>query len=399
MAGFFGDVIDHLGERQRRLVAGALSVALGRGGQTRVTDASGLSSHTVWRGVKEIREGVEPSDRQRAEGGGDRAATLKQPGLLDTLEWLVDPETRGDPMSPLRWTTKSTYDLAGSLQEYGYDVSAELVRRLLHELNYSLQGTAKQAEGAAHPDRDGQFVHISATVEERLAGDEPVISVDTKKKELVGDFANGGREWQPRGRPELVRVHDFPDPVLGKAVPYGVYDLANNEGWVSVGDNADTAEFAVNGLRQWWRTLGSVRFPEARRLLVTADAGGSNGYRVRAWKWHLQQLADETGLEITVCHFPPGTSKWNRIEHQLFSFITMNWRGRPLTDIGTIVKLIGSTTTESGLTVQAHYDPVVYERGVRITDGQMKQIQIRAHDWHGDWNYTISSTPELQSRM
>ncbi len=392
---FFDDVMDHLGERQRRLVAGALAKALGRGGQARVVEASGMSTHTLWRGVKEIRDGVEPSERQRAEGAGDKAATVKQPGLLESLDELVDPGSRGDPMSPLRWTAKSTYELAGVLQEAGYVVSAELVRRLLHQLKYSLQATAKQNEGRTHPDRDGQFRYLNDEATERLGGDEPVISVDTKKKELVGDFANGGREWQPKGDPDRVNVHDFPDPVLGKAVPYGIYDLAHDEGWVAVGQSADTSEFAVNTIARWWETLGSVRFPQARRLLITADARGSNGYRVRAWKWYLQRLADDTGLEITVCHYPPGTSKWNRIEHRLFSFITMNWRGRPLTDLATIVELIGSTKTATGLTVQAHHDPGVYERGIKITKAEMDQIRLHAHEWHGDWNYTIRPHEKL----
>lgn len=392
---FFETVMPHLNERQRRVVTGAMAEALGRGGQKLVVAASGISTSTMSKAVREVRAGIEPSDRQRAEGGGDRPAIDKQPGLLEALDELVHPDTRGNPMSPLRWTLKSTYELAGELSAQGYTASAELVRRLLHQMGYSLQGTAKQNEGAQHPDRNAQFEYLNGAVAERLAAGEPVISVDTKKKELIGGYANGGREWHPKGEPTRVDVHDFPDRALGefaKAIPYGVYDVASDEGWVNVGDSADTAEFAVESIRRWWNTLGRDRFGDATRLLITADAGGSNGYRPRAWKWFLAQLAAETGLEITVCHYPPGTSKWNKIEHRLFSFISMNWRGRPLTDIRTIVELIASTTTQTGLTVQAAYDPTWYERGIKITDHQMDQIPLHPHDWHGEWNYTITPT-------
>jgi hypothetical protein len=348
-----------------------------------------MSSHTVWRAAKEVREGAEVTTRVRALGGGDRPATEKQPGLGSALEELISPATRGDPMSPLRWTSKSTYKLAAELTAMGFSVSAELVRRLLHQLGYSLQALSKQREGAQHEDRDGQFRYVAARTAEFATADEPVISVDTKKKELVGDFTNGGKEWQPQGQPEEVRVHDFEDKLLGKAVPYGVYDLFNNEGWVSVGDNADTAEFAVSAIRAWWAEMGRARFPNAGRLLISADAGGSNGHRVRAWKYHLSQLADDTGLEITVCHFPPGTSKWNQIEHRMFSYISMNWRGRALESIRTIVELISATTTRTGLTIHARHDPNVYERGVKVTDEQMTAINLERHEWHGDWNYTI----------
>ncbi len=392
---FFETVMPHLNERQRRVVTGAFAEALGRGGQKLVVEASGISTSTMSKAVREVRAGIEPSDRQRAEGGGDRPAIDKQPGLLEALDGLVHPDTRGNPMSVLRWTLKSTYELAGELAAQGYTASAELVRRLLHQMGYSLQGTAKQNEGAQHPDRNAQFEYLNAAVGERLAAGEPVISVDTKKKELIGGYANGGREWHPKGEPTRVDVHDFPDRALGefaKAIPYGVYDLASDEGWVNVGDTADTAEFAVESIRRWWNTLGRDRFGDATRLLITADAGGSNGYRPRAWKWSLAQLATETGLEITVCHYPPGTSKWNKIEHRLFSFISMNWRGRPLTDIRTIVELIASTTTDTGLTVQAAYDPTWYETGIKITNDQMDQLPLHPHDWHGEWNYTITPT-------
>jgi len=396
LRGFFATVSPHLNEKQRRVMAGAMAEALGRGGQARVTEAAGLSSHTVYRAVKEVRAGVEVSDRQRAPGGGDKPAVDKQPGLFEALDELVWPETRGTPMSPLRWTSKSTYALARELTAQGFRVSAELVRRLLKQMGYSLQAPAKVKQGSDHPDRDGQFAHLNRAVAEHLGAGEPVISVDTKKKELIGEYANGGVEWQPAGEPVEVNDHDFADRALGefaKAIPYGVYDVGNDEGWVNVGDSADTAEFAVESIRRWWNTLGRERFPDATRLLVTADAGGSNGYRVRAWRWNLAQLAAETGLEITVCHYPPGTSKWNKIEHRLFSFITMNWRGRPLTDIRTIIELIAATTTQTGLTVQATYDNTWYPKGVKITDAQMSQIPIRAHSWHGEWNYTITPPP------
>ncbi|MGH3456524.1 MAG: ISAzo13 family transposase [Nocardioidaceae bacterium] len=369
--------------------------ALGRGGKSAVANASGLSRNTVIKAQSEVESGIAPSDRLRAPGAGDKAAIDKQPGLAEALDELVHPGTRGTPMSALRWTLKSTYELARDLQADGFRASAELVRRLLHDLGYSLQAPAKQNEGTAHPDRDGQFGHINALAAERLAAAEPVISVDTKKKELIGSYANGGREWQPSGEPQRVNVHDFADRALGefaKAIPYGVYDVGNDEGWVSVGDTADTAEFAVESIRRWWNTLGTTRFPNATRLLITADAGGSNGYRVRAWKWHLAQLAADTGLEITVCHYPPGTSKWNKIEHRLFSFISMNWRGRPLTDIRTIVELIAATTTQTGLTVQAAYDPDWYATGVKISNEQLAAIPLTPHEWHGEWNYTIAQS-------
>ena len=390
---FFESVMPHLGERQRRVAAGAMAEALGRGGQAFVVEATGMSTSTMSRAVREVRAGAQPWDRQRAVGGGDRPAAVKQPGLVEALDELVHPSTRGSPMSPLRWTCKSTRRLSRELAAQGFRASAELVRRLLRQMGYSLQGAAKQKEGASHPDRDAQFAYLDDQAAEFLAAGDPVISVDTKKKELIGSYANGGSEWQPAGDPTRVNVHDFPDPTLGehaKAIPYGVYDIANDAGWVSVGDSADTAEFAVESIRRWWNTLGRDRFPDAARLLITADAGGSNGYRPRAWKWFLAALAAETGLEITVVHYPPGTSKWNKIEHRLFSHITMNRRGRPLTDIATIVELIASTTTQTGLTVQACYDPRWYQRGIKITNHQMKQLPIRTHDRHGEWNYTIN---------
>ncbi len=393
---FFETVLPHLNEVQRRVVSGSIARALGRGGKTAVAEASGLSRNTVTKAVAEVIVGIEPSGRLRPPGGGDKPAIEKQAGLLEALDELVYPDTRGTPMSSLRWTLKSTYVLARELTSQGYQVSAELVRRLLHQMGYSLQAPAKKIEGSSHPDRDGQFRHLNQQVNEQLAAGEPVISVDTKKKELIGRYANGGTEWQPAGEPDEVNDHDFPDRGLGefaKAIPYGVYDVGNDEGWVNVGDCADTAEFAVESIRRWWNQMGSARFPNATRLLITADCGGSNGYRVRAWKKHLADLAVETGLKITVCHYPPGTSKWNKIEHRLFSFISINWRGKPLTDMRTIIELIAATTTKTGLTVQAGHDPNWYPTGTKISDNELAALPITPHDWHGEWNYDLAPTP------
>ncbi len=392
LAGFFAAVMPHLDERQKRVVAGAMVKALGRGGQARVVEASALSSSTVNRATREVEAGVEVSDRQRAPGAGAKPLTETQPHLLLALDELVAPETRGNPMSLLRWTLKSTYSLATELQRAGFKVSAETVRLLLHDLGYSLQAPAKEKEGVTHPDRDGQFRYINDLATDFVDAGEPVISVDTKKKELIGEFANKGREWQPGGNPERVSTHDFVTEA-GRAVPYGVYDVANNEGWVSVGDTADTAEFAVASIRRWWNQMGAARFPQATRLLITCDGGGSNGSRVRAWKAQLAAFAAETGLRITVCHYPPGTSKWNKIEHRMFSFISVNWRGRPLTDLRTIVDLISNTTTSTGLTIQAAHDPEWYPTGVKISDKQFAALPLHTHDWHPDWNYTLAPDP------
>ncbi|MDZ4802795.1 MAG: ISAzo13 family transposase [Bryobacteraceae bacterium] len=392
LSEFFGRVMPRLGEVQSRVLVGAMACALGRGGKTRAADASGMSRNTVIKAVLEVEAGIEPSDRQRVPGGGDKPAIDKQPGLLEALDELVHPDTRGTPMSHLRWTLKSTYELARELQARGFRTSAESVRRLLHQMGYSLQAPAKQNEGTAHPDRDGQFRYLNALVGEFIAAGEPVISVDTKKKELIGNYSNGGREWHPAGEPTRVNVHDFADRELGehaKAIPYGIYDVANDEDWVSVGD---TAEFAVESIRRWWDTLGRARFPDATRLLITADVGGSNGYRIRAWKWHLAKLAADTGLEITIMHYPPGTSKWNKIEHRLFSFISINWRGKPLTDIRTIIELIAATTITTGLTVQCAYDSNWYPTCRKIHDRDYNTIPLTPHDWHGEWNYTIAQT-------
>jgi hypothetical protein len=351
-----------------------------------------MSRNTVIKAEAEVAAGVEPSARLRAAGGGDRPLSDKQPGLVDALDGLVHPDTRGNPMSLLRWTSKSSTKLATELVAQGFEVSSRTVLRLLHTLGYSLQANAKVTEGRQHADRDAQFRYLNDMASAFVDDDQPAISVDTKKKELIGDYANGGAEWAPAGHPERVQVHDFADRALGehaKAIPYGIYDLSNDEGWVSVGDVADTAEFAVESIRRWWNQMGRDRFPDADRLLITADAGGSNGYRVRAWKVELARLAAETGLRITVCHYPPGTSKWNRIEHRMFSFITTNWRGRPLTSLRTIIELISATATTTGLTIQAAHDPNWYPTGVKITDTQLAAVPLEPHDFHGEWNYTI----------
>jgi hypothetical protein len=394
LARFFDVVLPHMDEVQRRVVAGAAAEMLGRGGKTAVATASGMSRNTVIKAEAEVAAGIEPSDRLRASGGGDKPLTDKQPGLLDALDGLVHPETRGNPMSLLRWTSKSSTKLAEELARKGFEVSSRTVLRLLHKLGYSLQANAKVTEGRQHEDRDAQFRYLNDMAAGFIDDDQPAISVDTKKKELIGDFANGGVEWQPGGQPERVRVHDFADPALGKVVPYGIYDVANNEGWVNVGDSADTAEFAVESIRRWWNQMGRARFPDAERLLITADGGGSNGYRLRAWKTHLAALAAETGLRITVCHYPPGTSKWNRIEHRMFSFITINWRGRPLETLRTVIELISATTTTTGLTIQAAHDPTTYRKGVKVTNAELAAVPLHPHDWHGEWNYTINAQPD-----
>jgi len=393
---FFDAVLPHLNETQRRLVGGGLAKVLGRGGKTLVAAASGMSRNTVTKGQSEIEAGIEPTDRVRASGGGDRPAIEKQPGLLAALDKLIEPSTAGDPMSPLRWTSKSTYHLAEELVGEGFEASAELVRRLLHQLGYSLQAPAKVKAGSTHPDRGDQFDYLNSRIENFLQQGEPVISVDTKKREPIGEYAPPLREWRPSGDPLQVRDHTFTDPALGDlgaAIPHGIYDLGNNEGWVTVGNTHDTGEFAVNSIRQWWNNLGKQRFPNSKRLLITADCGGSNSYRARSWKWHLARLAEETGLEITVCHYPPGTSKWNKIEHRLFSYITMNWRGQELTDLRTIVELIAATTTNTGLTVQAVADTNHYEIGIEYPADEIDHL-VAPHQWHGDWNYTITAQPK-----
>jgi transposase len=380
-----------LDERGRRAVAASEALALGRGGITAVARATGVSRKAIALGMRELRGEVVPAapGRVRRPGGGRKPLVQTDPSVVADLERLVEPTTRGDPESPLRWTCKSVRRLARELQQQGHRISHEKVAQLLRAHGYSLQANRKTREGADHPDRDAQFAHLNATTEAFLAAGDPVISADTKKKELVGNFKNGGREWRRKGQPEEVQVHDFVVPELGRVSPYGVYDLAANAGWVSVGLDHDTAAFAVATIRRWWERTGHARYPSARRLLITADGGGSNGARLRLWKWELQRLADQTGLTITVSHFPPGTSKWNKIEHRLFSFISQNWRGKPLISYAVILSLIAATTTASGLTVESELDPTRYPAGIKVSDAQMATICLERDAFHGDWNYTI----------
>lgn len=383
----------YLDERQRRLVLAVEATELGRGGITAVAQATGVHPDTVAKGIRELEGGAEPAARVRAPGGGRKPASETDPGLRPALTKLVDPATRGDPESPLVWTTKSTKNLADALTASGHPVSDRTVARMLRAQGFSLQANAKVTEGRQHADRDAQFQYLNAQVSDHVAAGAPVVSVDTKKKELVGEFRNGGREYQPTGSPVKVNVHDFPDPQLGKAVPYGIYDIAANTGWVSVGADHDTSAFAVQTLRRWWNTVGRHRYPDTDHVLICADGGGSNGYRVRAWKVELARLAAETGLTITVCHLPPGTSKWNKIEHRLFSQITLNWRGRPLTSHQIIVELISATSTTTGLTVRAELDTGTYPIGIKYTKTQVDALPITRHDFHPEWNYTITPTP------
>jgi transposase len=380
-----------LNERSRRIYAATEARALGYGGIAAVCEVSGLARSTVAWGLKEIRGAVPTSQpsRIRRPGGGRNRLVEKNKRLMRDLESLVEPCTRGDPESPLRWTSKSLRILADQLNRMGHSISYRSVGRLLEKARYSLQANRKTREGKQHPDRDAQFKYINQQVMRHQRAGQPAISVDTKKKELIGDFKNTGREWRPKGNPRRVRVHDFLIPEKGKAIPYGVYDLARNEGWVSVGINHDTAAFAVQSIRRWWQTMGRPVYPKGRSLLITADSGGSNGSRTRLWKWELQRLADETELDIAVRHFPPGTSKWNKIEHRLFSFISRNWRGRPLESLAVIVNLIGSTRTNQGLRVRCEIDPGSYPEGQRITDAQMATLNLELDRFHGDWNYTI----------
>jgi transposase len=389
LAAKFQAVFPHLDERQRRLLMGAEARSLGHGGIRLVARAAGVREGTVALGVGELDAGAGPLGRVRRPGGGRKRAADLDPGLLPALLALVEPDERGDPVSPLRWTVKSTRNLAGELTAQGHKVSADTVGDLLRAEGFSLQGNAKTLEGQRHLDRDAQFRYINEQVKAHQDTADPVISVDTKKKELVGQFANAGKEWRPGGQPVLVNSHDFPQDSAGRAVPYGIYDIAGNSGWVSVGTDHDTAAFAVESVRRWWNAAGRDEYPQARRLLVTADAGGSNGYRTRAWKAELAALAVETGLEITVCHFPPGTSKWNKVEHRLFSHITMNWRGRPLASHEVVVQTIAATTTRTGLRVRAELDDSTYETGVKVSDRQMDALPLTRHNWHGDWNYTL----------
>lgn len=390
----FAQLAPMLDERQRRLWMAIEAREAGRGGITMVAQATGAARTTVTRGVDELDSSTTDSGRIRRAGAGRKRAETINPELTTALERLVDPDVRGDPESPLRWTIKSTRQLSATLSGQGHEASEWLVRRLLHQAGYSLQAAVKQVEGTQHPDRDAQFRYINDRVREHHSAEQPVISVDSKKKELVGRYKNAGRRWQPAGQPEPVNTHDFPDKELGKAVPYGIYDLAADAGWVSVGADHDTAAFAVATIRRWWQAVGADRYPQASRLLITADAGGSNGYRTRLWKTELAALAAETGLAITVCHFPPGTSKWNKIEHRLFSRISSNWRGQTLTSHEVVVNLIAATTTRTGLTVRAELDSAEYPKGIKISDEQIRELEAHAitrHDWHGEWNYRVSA--------
>ncbi len=393
LAAKFAVLFPHLDERQRRLVLGAEARMLGHGGIRLVARAVGVREGTVARGAAELDGGAEPLGRARRPGGGRRRVADTDRGLVPALLALVEPDMRGDPMSPLRWTTKSARKLAAELSGQGHRVSAGIVGDVLREQEFSLQGNAKTIEGRRHPDRDAQFRYINEQVAGHLAAGQPVISVDAKKKEQVGNYAGQGAEWEPKGRPVRVRDHDFPDQALGTVTPYGIYDLAANAGWVSAGTDHDTAAFAVESVRRWWDAAGRAAYPHAARLLVTADAGGSNGYRTRAWKAGLAALAAAAGLDITVCHFPPGTSKWNKIEHRLFSHISMNWRGRPLTSHEVIVQTIAATTTRAGLTVHAELDTGLYPTGVKISDQQLAALPLTSHHFHGTWNYTLHPAP------
>ena len=387
-----------LDERSRRLWAAVEAEAIGWGGVSLVARATGLSRTTISVGIGELRKASPKRGKRqdkpqgatlRAAGAGRKTATFKDAGLLAALDRLVEPATRGDPESPLRWTSKSTRKLADELTRQGHVVSARTVAKLLEQLDYSLQANRKVREGTKHPDRNQQFEHINDQVQQFHCRLQPVISVDTKKKELVGAFKNAGVEWHPKASPVEVNDHDFPDPKKGKAIPYGIYDIGANQGWVTVGTDHDTPKFAVQAIRSWWMHMGKSSYPHAEELLVTADGGGSNGYRVRAWKTNLQQLADETGLRISVCHLPPGTSKWNKIEHRMFCHITKNWRGRPLESYEAVVSLIGATATKQGLRIHACLDSATYETGVKVSDQELAAIQIAKSEFHGEWNYTI----------
>jgi transposase len=389
-------LLPRLNERDRRLALAAEARSWGYGGIAAVQRATGVSIPTIRRGIGELEAGGDPvpADRVRAEGGGRKKAEIANPELLGCLDALIEPGTRGDPMSPLRWTTKSTRNLARELTGMGYAISHSVVAKILRSAGYSLQGTRKTLEGKQHPDRDAQFRHISSLAGAFLAAGDPVISVDTKKKELVGMFARAGREWHPAGQPVGVSTYDFPALADGKAIPYGVYDIADDSAWVSVGVDHDTSVFAVATIEAWWRQIGQEKYPEARRLLITADGGGSNGHRPWLWKFELARLAAATGLEIVVCHYPPGTSKWNKIEHRLFSRITVNWRGRPLETYQTVVNLIAGTTTTTGLTVRCELDPSLYPTKIKLTQQQKESIPITRHDFHGEWNYAIRPAEE-----
>ncbi len=384
------ELLPLLNERQRRVLAASEAKSYGKGGVTVVARITGMSRQTIYRGLEELGNFDDP-DRVRCSGGGRKKLTETMPEVLEALDQIVAPTSRGDPESPLRWTCKSVRKIVDSLSEQGFSIGRQSVANLLHELDYSLQANRKTSEGKKdHPDRDEQFKYINRRAKSFLRRLLPVISVDTKKKELVGKYKNGGREWEQKGQPAKVLSHDFPDPKVPKAVPYGVYDIGKNLGWVNVGIAADTAEFAVESINQWWKHMGKRKYPDATELYICADSGGSNGYRIHLWKYELQKLSNRLNLKITVSHYPPGTSKWNKIEHRLFSYITKNWRGRPLIDYRTVVELIASTTTKTGLIVKVRLDKKQYKKGKKVPDSEIQKLNIRRHKFHGEWNYTIS---------
>jgi len=382
-------ILPHLNERQQRLLLAAEAKCCGYGGISKVHRASGVSRVRIHQGIKELTGKPMPDSRSRMPGGGRKKIQAGQPEILNDLDLLIDPMTRGEPESPLRWTCKSTRQLAAVLRGYGYSVSHQTVADLLKDLGYSLQANAKKIEGSSHKDRDAQFHYINDLSKGYINQNCPVVSVDTKKKELVGNYKNHGQEWQPKGEPQAVNVHDFPDKIMGKAIPYGVYDIDKNLGWVNVGIDHDTAEFAVESIKRWWEKMGKPQYDSAPKLLITADSGGSNGRRVKLWKKELQRFANDTGLEITVCHFPPGTSKWNKIEHRLFSYISLNWRGRPLVNYETVVELISSTRTRNGLKVESLLDENKYQTKIKVSAKEMAKVNLHRHSFHGEWNYTI----------
>jgi transposase len=394
LARRYSSVLPFLDERQKRLVVASDAMLLGKRSISQLAKASGLSRPTIYKGLQDIRSKRTPDGRTRSPGGGRKRLAERQPQLLRSLEALVDPLSRADPMSPLRWTCKSTRQLADELAAEGYHVSHTVVSELLADLDYSLKANVKSIEGTNHPDRDEQFRYINTLVGRYLKRGLPVISVDTKKKELIGACKNAGKTWRPAGMPERVKVHDFIDKKVGKAIPCGVYDIGKDQGWVNVGRDADTASFAVESIRGWWRAFGRMLYPRASGILITADSGGSNGYRIRLWKVELQELADEIGKNITVCHFPPGTSTWNKVEHRLFSYISLNWQGKPLIRHEVVVSLIGATKTRTGLRVQARLDRNGYPREVKVTDAELARVKVAPHEFHGEWNYTIKRRQE-----
>jgi len=383
-------ILPELDERQNRLLVGAEAQVFGYGGIHVLSEITGMSAPTIRRGIRELSKKSKKFEGIRNIEGGRKRAVDKNPHLARLIQEIIEPETRGDPESPLRWTCKSVRNISDALKNEKCFVSHQTVASILRELEYSLQGNKKTKEGVNHPDRNQQFLYINKMAKNAIKQRNPVISVDTKKKELVGNYKNNGREWNPKGSPNEVNGHDFPDPEIPRALPYGVYDIANNKGWVNIGITSDTAEFAAESIRQWWKKMGKKRYPNSKTLLIFADAGGSNGYRLRLWKKEIQKLADEQQLNITICHFPPGTSKWNKIEHRLFSFISINWRGKPLLTYQIIINLITSTTTKTGLTVKARLDKRNYKKGIKVSEAEMKKVNLVKHLFHGEWNYTIN---------